>query len=83
VFTPFHKPPYTYPYGRSVDETTTLDDVGKFPKSVGGYAYLLVAIDMFTKWVEVELVRALTAQATVKFIQGIVCHFGVPNRIIT
>jgi hypothetical protein len=24
VFTPFHKPPYTYPFGRSVDETTTL-----------------------------------------------------------
>jgi hypothetical protein len=23
VFTPFHKPPYTYPSGRSVDETTT------------------------------------------------------------
>jgi hypothetical protein len=23
VFTPFHKPPYTYPYGRSVDKTTT------------------------------------------------------------
>jgi hypothetical protein len=23
VFTPFHKPPYPYPYGRSVDETTT------------------------------------------------------------
>jgi hypothetical protein len=24
MFTPFHKPPYTYPYGRSVDETTTV-----------------------------------------------------------
>jgi hypothetical protein len=24
VFTPFHKLPYTYPYGRSVDETTTV-----------------------------------------------------------
>jgi hypothetical protein len=24
MFTPFHKPPYTYPYGRSVDETTTI-----------------------------------------------------------
>jgi hypothetical protein len=24
VFTHFHKPPYTYPYGRSVDETTTI-----------------------------------------------------------
>jgi hypothetical protein len=23
VFTLFHKPPYTYPYGRSLDETTT------------------------------------------------------------
>jgi hypothetical protein len=23
VFTPFHKPPYPYPYGRSLDETTT------------------------------------------------------------
>jgi hypothetical protein len=24
VFTPFHKPPYSYPYDRSVDETTTM-----------------------------------------------------------
>jgi hypothetical protein len=24
VFTPFHKPPYTYPYGKSVDKTTTV-----------------------------------------------------------
>jgi hypothetical protein len=23
MFTPFHKLPYTYPYGRSVDEITT------------------------------------------------------------
>jgi hypothetical protein len=23
VFTPFHKPPYTYPYGRSIDKTMT------------------------------------------------------------
>jgi transposase InsO family protein len=50
---------------------------------VEGYEYLLVAIDKFTKWVEVEPVMALTAQAAVKFIQGIVCCFGVPNRIIT
>jgi hypothetical protein len=24
VFTPFHKPPYPYRYGRSVDKTTTI-----------------------------------------------------------
>src|SRR5664279_5071375 len=27
--------------------------------------------------------RTITAQAAVKFIRGLVCHFGVPNRIIT
>lgn len=36
-------------------------------RAVGGYEYLLVAIDMFSKWVEVEPVRKVTAQAAVKF----------------
>ena len=57
--------------------------MGHFPRAVGGYRYLLVAIDKFTKWVEVEPVRTITAQAAVKFIRGIVSRFGVPNRIIT
>ena len=30
-----------------------LDIVGKIPNSVGGHDYLFVAIDKFTKWVEV------------------------------
>jgi hypothetical protein len=60
-----------------------MDAIGKFPRPVGGYEYLLVAIDKFSKRVEVELVRALTAHAAVKFIQGIVCCFAMPNRIIT
>jgi transposase InsO family protein len=44
---------------------------------------LYVAIDKFTKWPEVEPVRKVTAQSTIKFFEGIVCCFGVPNRIIT
>ena len=60
-----------------------LDILGPFPRSVGGYLYLFVAIDKFTKWPEVEPVRTITAQVAVKFIKGIVCRFGVPNRIIT
>jgi hypothetical protein len=60
-----------------------LDAVGTFPRSVGGYEYLLIAIDKFSKWVEVEPVRALTTHAAVKFIRGIVCRFSVPNRLIT
>jgi hypothetical protein len=33
VFTPFHKPPYPYLYGRSVDETTTAGEDGEAPLS--------------------------------------------------
>jgi hypothetical protein len=35
VVTPFHKPPYPYPYGRSVDETTTVldNDLKKLAKA--------------------------------------------------
>ena len=44
---------------------------------------MYVAIDKFTKWPEVEPVRKVIAQSVVKFFKGLVCHFGVPNRIIT
>jgi hypothetical protein len=37
VFTPFHKPPYTYPYGRSVDETTTIKIIKGMSKSELAY----------------------------------------------
>ena len=60
-----------------------LDLVGKLPRVVGGYEYLIVAIDKFTKWVEVESIRAMTAQAAIRFVKGIMSRFGVPNRIIT
>jgi transposase-like protein len=49
----------------------------------GGYHYLYVAIDKFTKWVEVEPVGTIPARSTVKFFHGLVYRFGVPNCIIT
>ena len=44
---------------------------------------MYIAIDMFTKWPEVETVRKVIAQSAVKFFKGLVCRFGVPNRVIT
>ena len=44
---------------------------------------MYVAIDKFTKWPEVEAVRKVTTQSAVKFFEGLVCHFGVPNWVIT
>ena len=55
----------------------------RVPPSSGGYKNLIVFIDKFTKWIEVEPVRSITALAAVKAIKRIMSRFGVPNRIIT
>jgi transposase InsO family protein len=60
-----------------------LDIVGPFPCAVGGYRFLYVVIDKFTKWPEATPVVKINKQSTVKFIKSIICRFGVPNRIIT
>jgi transposase InsO family protein len=60
-----------------------LDILGPFPRAQGGYHYLYIIIDKFTKLVEVDPVCTILARSAVKFIRGLVCRFGVPNRIIT
>jgi hypothetical protein len=52
-------------------------------KGAGGYTHLLVAIDKFSKWVEVRPITNLRAEQAVTFFTDIVYHFGVPNSIIT
>jgi hypothetical protein len=59
-----------------------LDILGPFPQAIRGYRYLYVAIDKFTKWLEVTPVVKISKQSAVKFIKSIVCRFGVLNRII-
>ena len=46
-----------------------LDIVGKLPRAAGGYEYLFVAINKFTKWAEMEPVRNITAQDAIKFMK--------------
>jgi transposase InsO family protein len=60
-----------------------LDIVGPFPRAVGMYRFLYVAIDKFTKWPEATPVVNVNKQSTIKFIKSIICRFGVPNRVIT
>jgi transposase InsO family protein len=52
-------------------------------KAPGGYTHLLVAIDKFSKWVEVRPITNLRAEQAVTFFTDIVYRFGVPNSIIT
>jgi hypothetical protein len=60
-----------------------LDILGPFPQAVGGYQYLYVTIDKFTKWPKVTPVVKINKQSVVKIIKSIICRFEVPNRIIT
>jgi transposase-like protein len=60
-----------------------LDILGPFPRAVGGYRYLYVAIDKFTKWPKATPMVNITKASATTFLKSIVCQFGVPNRIIT
>jgi len=44
---------------------------------------LIVAIDTITKWLEAEPVGRITKVNTVKFLHGIIRHFGIPNQLIS
>jgi transposase InsO family protein len=57
--------------------------VGPLRKAPGGYTHLLVAIDKFSKWVEVRPITNLRVEQAVTFFTNIVYRFGVPNSIIT
>jgi ribonuclease HI len=60
-----------------------VDILRPFPRAVGGYRFLFVAIDKFMKWPEATPVVSITQGAAVAFLKSIICIFGVPSRIIT
>jgi hypothetical protein len=60
-----------------------VDILGPFPRAVGGYRFLFVAIDKFTKWPEATPVVSITQGAVVVFLKSIICRFRVPRCIIT
>jgi hypothetical protein len=49
-----------------------LDIVKPFPRAVGGYRFLYVVIDKFTKWVKATPLVKINKQSIVKFIKSII-----------
>jgi hypothetical protein len=45
--------------------------------------HLLVAIDKFSKWIEVRPLNSIRSEQAVAFFANIIHRFGVPNSIIT
>jgi ribonuclease HI/transposase InsO family protein len=60
-----------------------LDLVGPLQKAPGGFSHLLVAIDKFSKWIEVQPLTSIRSEQAVAFFTNINHRFGVPNSIIT
>jgi transposase InsO family protein len=52
-------------------------------KAPGGFKHLLVAIDKFSKWIEVRPLTSIRSEQAVAFFTNIIHRFGVPNSIIT
>jgi hypothetical protein len=57
--------------------------VGILPRAPGGFRFLFVGVDTFTKWMEGTPVVNITQEAAVKFLQSIIYIFGVPKRVLT
>jgi transposase InsO family protein len=60
-----------------------LDLIGPLQKAPGGFSHLLVAIDKFSKWIEVRPLTSIRSEQAVAFFTNIIHRFGVPNSIIT
>src|SRR5438105_14571116 len=62
-------------------EVWGLDILGPFPKAVGGYEFLFMAIDKFTKRPEAEPARKITTSPAAKSIRGIFTMFAITDSI--
>jgi hypothetical protein len=61
-----------------------LDIIGSFPVAQNGYKFAIVAVEYFSRWIEVEPLGAITSAAVQKFVwKNIVCRFRVPKEFIT
>ena len=57
--------------------------MGPLKAAQGGYTHIFVAIDKFTKWIEVKSVSSMSAAKAAEFIEEITHGFELPNWIIT
>jgi transposase InsO family protein len=70
--------PITWPFA-----VWGLNLVGPLQKAPGGFTHLLVAIDKFSKWIEVRPLTSIGSEQAVALFTNIIHRFGIPNSIIT
>ena len=61
-----------------------LDLLGPLPIGKGQCKFIVVGVDYFTKWVDVELLATITEQKVLNFVwRSIICRFGIPRALVS
>nr|KYP38265.1 Gypsy retrotransposon integrase-like protein 1 [Cajanus cajan] len=74
-----HNIPSAWPF-----TTWGADILGPFPVAKGQCKFLIVAVDLFSKWIEAEPLACISAHQVQKFLwRNIITRFGVPHTLVT
>ena len=58
--------------------------MGPFPTALRQLKFLVVGIDYFTKWVEVEALATITEKNIRNFVwRNIICRYGIPRVLVS
>jgi hypothetical protein len=57
--------------------------IGPFKPAPGGFRWVYVIIDKFSKWIEYKPLVSGTVKKATELLGGIIHRFGLPNSIIT
>ena len=57
--------------------------IGPFKTAPGGFKYVYVAIDKFSKWIEYKSLTTAIGKKAAKLFEYIIHRFGLSNSIIT
>jgi hypothetical protein len=54
-----------------------------FKLALGGFRWVYIIIDKFSKWIEYKPLVKGTAKKAAELLDEVIHHFGLPNIIIT
>lgn len=60
-----------------------IDFVGKLPTAAGGFSYLCMCLDVYTRFIVAYPIRNATTNAVIKCLETYIMHLDLPTAIIS
>lgn len=64
-------------------ETVAVDVMGPYPSTRNGNRFIIVATDLFSRWVEATATQNTPSPIVVKFLDEIFARYGYPEHVLT